>query len=284
MKLLAAAGIIAVAPEVLAFLGELTTSTASACAANPVLCVNQAGIFTADLGLSEALPVGVGAAAGGLTAKELSDLRFLMEIEAKTGAKLTAEEVLAVVRPEATVSKSTDVVAGSNIGRADLGDLLGRGGNKDVYGYGDNQAVGVLRNGTNSQAISDEINMLGKLHDSGIPTVNPKAVSVDGTPGMLMDQFAQGSKDVVRLMDGKVRIVGDSPLLNQQSISDLKGIRDKLVNNNIQINDLQFLISNEGRVVVADPLAVNFNATPSKNNLRMIDLLIQAAQKNGPFK
>ncbi len=126
--------------------------------------------------------------------------------------------------------------------------------------------------------------MLGKLHDSGIPTVNPKAVSVDGTPGMLMDQFAQGSKDVVRLMDGKVRIVGDSPLLNQQSISDLKGIRDKLVNNNIQINDLQFLISNEGRVVVADPLAVNFNATPSKNNLRMIDLLIQAAQKNGPFK
>lgn len=52
-----------------------------------------------------------------------------------------------------------------------------------------------------------------------------------------------------------------------------------MVSNNIQINDLQFLISNEGRVVVADPLAVSFNTLPSKNSLRMIDLLIQAAQK-----
>ncbi len=38
-----------------------------------------------------------------------------------------------------------------------------------------------------------------KLLDAGIPTVNPQVViSVDGTPGMLMGCFAQGSKDVVR--------------------------------------------------------------------------------------
>ncbi|AXV76819.1 hypothetical protein CJO79_07405 [Ralstonia solanacearum] len=170
-----------------------------------------------------------------------------------------------------------------NISRSDLGDLLGRGGNKDVYAYGDNQAVGVLRTGTNPQVISDEVDMLSKLRDAGIPTVNPQAISVDGTPGMLMDRFAQGSKDVVRLVDGKVRIVGDSPLLNQQSVANLQTIRETMVNNKIQINDLQFLISNEGRVVVADPLAVNFNTVPSKNNLRMIDLLMQAAQKNGAF-
>lgn len=113
--------------------------------------------------------------------------------------------------------------------------------------------------------------------------MNPQAVSVDGIPGMLMDKFAQGSKDIVRLVDGKVRIVGDSPLLNQRSVSDLQSIRNQLVDKNIQINDLQFLIGSEGRVVVADPLAVNFNVSPSKNNLRMIDLLIQAAEKNGPF-
>jgi hypothetical protein len=167
----------------------------------------------------------------------------------------------------------------NNISRSDLGDLLGRGGNKDVYAYGDSQAVGILRTGTNSQVISDEIDMLGQLHNAGMPTVNPQALSIDGAPGMLMDRFAQGSKDVVRLVDGKVRVVGESPLLNQQSIADLQGIRDTMVNNKIQINDLQFLISNEGRVVVADPLAVNFGSLPSKNNLRMIDLLIQSAQK-----
>ncbi|CAI8898036.1 hypothetical protein EMIT043CA1_370004 [Pseudomonas brassicacearum] len=145
------------------------------------------------------------------------------------------------------------------------------------------EAVGVLRNGTDSQSISDEIEMLGKLRDVGVPTVNPQAVVVDGIPGILMDKFAQGSKDIVKLVDGKVRIVGDSPLLNQRSVSDLQSIRSKLVDNNIQVNDLQFLIGREGRIVVADPLAVNFNTSPSKNNLRMIDLLIQVAQKNGPF-
>ncbi|WP_460107265.1 two-partner secretion domain-containing protein [Pseudomonas sp. H1_F01] len=180
-------------------------------------------------------------------------------------------------------AKSTDALTASNLGRSDLGDLLGRGGNKDVYAYGDNQAVGVLRNGTDSQSISDEIEMLGKLRDVGVPTVNPQAVVVDGIPGILMDKFAQGSKDIVKLVDGKVRIVGDSPLLNQRSVSDLQSIRSKLVDNNIQVNDLQFLIGREGRIVVADPLAVNFNTSPSKNNLRMIDLLIQVAQKNGPF-
>lgn len=170
-----------------------------------------------------------------------------------------------------------------NIGRSDLGDLLGRGGNKDVYSYGDNQAVGVLRTGTNPQVISDEVDMLSKLRDAGIPTVNPQAITVDGTPGMLMDRFAQGSKDVVRLVDGKVRIVGDSPLLNQQSVADLQGIRDTMVKNQIKIDDLQFLISREGRVVVADPLNVQFNTAPSARNLRMIDLLMQTARKNGPF-
>jgi len=71
--------------------------------------------------------------------------------------------------------------------------------------------------------------------------------------------------------------------LNQQSISDLQSIRNTMVAKKIQINDLQFLIGNDGRVVVADPLRVNFNTPPSKSNLRMIDLLLKAAQDNGPF-
>ena len=174
-------------------------------------------------------------------------------------------------------------VAPRNINSSELGELLGSGGNKDVYAYGDNQAVGVLRTGTNPQVISDEIDMLSRLNDAGIPTVNPEAVSVEGSPGMLMDRYAQGSKEIVKLVDGKVQTVGSSPLLNQQSVADLQAIRDTMVNNNIRINDLQFLISSEGRVVVADPLDVNLASSPSRNNLRMIDLLMQAAQKNGAY-
>ncbi|WP_192551905.1 DUF637 domain-containing protein [Pseudomonas sp. IzPS59] len=107
VKLLAAAGIIALAPEAIGLLGQLTTRAAASCAANPVLCANEVAIWTAEAGMSEALPVGLGAAAGGLTAKELSDLRGLMEIEAKTGAKLTAEEIAAIVGPAATGAKGS---------------------------------------------------------------------------------------------------------------------------------------------------------------------------------
>jgi hypothetical protein len=165
---------------------------------------------------------------------------------------------------------------------SDLGELLGRGGNKDVFALGQSEAVGVLRAGKNPQLITEELKLLHQLDDLGIPTVNARGpVSVGGQPGLVFDRFVQGSKDIVRLENGKIRVVGKSPLLNGQSVIDLEGIRNTMVKNKIQVNDLQFLISNEGRVVVADPLAVNLNTLPSKNNLRMIDLLIQSAKNNG---
>jgi len=116
--------------------------------------------------------------------------------------------------------------------------------------------------------------MLNKLNELGIPTVNARGVTVDGRSGMLMDQFAQGSKDIVALQNGKVRIVGDSPLLNGQSVTDLQNIRQVMVDQNVKIDDFQFLVGKDGRVVVADPLKVFTGVKPSPNNIRTIDLLI----------
>jgi len=164
---------------------------------------------------------------------------------------------------------------------SELGQLLGRGGNKDVFAYGNNRAVGILRSGKHPDLISDELRMLDDLDEVGLPTVNARRISVDGQPAIIMDQYAQGSKDIVRLQNGKVRITGDSPLLNEQSIADLQSIRKTMKEKNIKIDDLQFLIDKDGRIVVADPLKVYSNTPPSANNLRMIDLLIQQAEKNG---
>ena len=52
-----------------------------------------------------------------------------------------------------------------------------------------------------------------------------------------------------------------------------------LVTKNVKIDDLQFLIGSDGSIVIADPLKVQVGE-PSKNNLRMIELLIQVAQGN----
>lgn len=156
---------------------------------------------------------------------------------------------------------------------------MGSGGNKDVYAYGNDEAVGVLKPGKPTVLLDDELKLLNKLHELGFPTVNARSVNVDGNPGLMFDRFAQGSKDIVKLQNGKIRIVGESPLLNQQSINDLNAIKQMMIEKKVKINDLQFLIGKDGKIVVADPLDVVVGEKPSANNIRMIDLLIEAAKK-----
>ncbi|MEO8641314.1 hemagglutinin repeat-containing protein [Pseudomonas sp.] len=124
VKALAAAGLIVLAPEAIALLGEWAMAGATTCAANPVLCANEVAIWTADVGMSEALPLGLGAAAGGLTAKELSDLRALMEIEKQTGGKLTADQLAAVIKQEALGAKGSGGVIDAGFDTANLQNKL----------------------------------------------------------------------------------------------------------------------------------------------------------------
>ncbi|MGZ7442759.1 hypothetical protein [Paenibacillus sp. TH7-28] len=174
----------------------------------------------------------------------------------------------------------TPKVPNINISKNELGEHLGSGGNKDVYAYGNNEAVGVLKPGKPKVLLDDELKLLDKLDELGFPTVNARSVNVDDNPALMFDRFAQGSKDVVRLQNGKIIIVGESPLLNQQSINDLNTIKRMMIEKKVRINDLQFLIGKDGSIVVADPLDVIVGEKPSANNVRMIDLLIEAAKKN----
>jgi hypothetical protein len=184
--------------------------------------------------------------------------------------------------PQPIVLPSESGVAPSTISPSELGDYLGSGGNKDVYAYGDRQAVGLLKQGKAPRLITDELGLLKQLDELGLPTVNASGpISVDGQAGMLMDRFAQGSKDIVRTIDGKVTVVGNSTLLNDQSIADLQEIRQVMVDKGVKIDDLQFLIRKDGGAVIADPLKVFTGVRPSPVNLKTIDLLIQQAKING---
>jgi hypothetical protein len=51
VRALAAAGLIAVAPEAIPLLADWTAAGATTCAANPVLCANEVAVWTADLGM-----------------------------------------------------------------------------------------------------------------------------------------------------------------------------------------------------------------------------------------
>ena len=90
-----------------------------------------------------------------------------------------------------------------NIDRSELGPRLGKGGNKDVYAYRDNEAVGVMRDGDLSKStanIEKEMRDLRTLEEAGIPTVKARGpVKVGDKAGVVYERFEQGSKDVVRL-------------------------------------------------------------------------------------
>lgn len=85
--------------------------------------------------------------------------------------------------------------------RNQLGELLGRGGNKEVFAFGDKQAVGVLKPGKNPALLTEELTLLNKLDGLGLPTVKANSIKVDGDPALLFDRFAKGSKDIVRLVN-----------------------------------------------------------------------------------
>lgn len=99
-----------------------------------------------------------------------------------------------------------------------------------------------------------------------------------GQPSLVLKKYQLGSKDVVRVENGKIKSVGNSIYLNEKSITDLNFIKTTMINSSVKIDDLQFLIGEDGTVVIADPLNV-FSEKPSKKNLRMIELLIKEAKK-----
>jgi len=68
-------------------------------------------------------------------------------------------------------------------------------------------------------------------------------------------------------------------LLKRQSISDLKSIRATLIEKQVKIGDLPFLIGNNGRIVIANPLKITTGVKPNPANLKTIDKLIEAASK-----
>jgi RHS repeat-associated protein len=160
------------------------------------------------------------------------------------------------------------------------GQVLGQGGRKIVYGlsHDPNLVVAVPKALSYADDIKKELDILGKLDCMGFPVPRVVGVTeVNGMPAYVMQKYAQGSKEIVKTIDGIPTIVGSSPYLNQKSVQDLKTIKQMMQDKNIRINDLQFLIGQDGRIVIADPIDVIIGMPPSSNNLRTINKLIRVA-------
>lgn len=173
----------------------------------------------------------------------------------------------------------------ASISKNQLGAELGSGGDKIVREYGVDKVVGILKPGKDASKIDKELTVLDKLNSLGLPTVNARKILVDGQPAILMDRFSQGSKEIVKKVGNRNTDIdilegADRSLLSSRSIADLEAIRATMIEKNVRINDLQFLIGSDGRMVISDPLDVS-PGSPSPANLKMISKLIEAAKRGG---
>lgn len=164
----------------------------------------------------------------------------------------------------------------SSLRFSDLGPKLGEGGAKQVFAYGEKYAVGILHSGRVSD-LENELKLLEKIKEMGLPVVNAKGpIMVGDRPALVYDRFEAGTKDAVRMVRGQPTIVGELDILNGNSISDLKFIRKKIMDARLHIDDLQFLVGNDGGLVISDPLGVKIGPG-YKKNVQMIDVLIKLA-------
>ena len=204
--------------------------------------------------------------------------------QADYATRKAAGRVLTLRFGEPKPAGSASRVPAAEFKQSDL-RYLGSGEMKDGYALGENQVVTMVKPGGNPDVIRQELDLLAQIRDKGYPTVDAKLATVDGQPAILMDRYALDSKKIVDRRGLEPYIKGDSPYLNERSVADLQRIRE-LNDKGPVILDLQFLIGKDGHVVVADPKAIMSEANPAigqvrRYNAKVIDLLIQQAQKHG---
>jgi hypothetical protein len=113
----------------------------------------------------------------------------------------------------------------------------------------------------------DEISGLNELAQLGFPVVEIQGTTTHGgQPALVMRRYAVGSKQIV--YEG-----ASAHMLNERSLADLQLIRFLMEKYGLFIEDLQFLIGSDGRVVINDPLSAPIRRAP---NYYAVDQLIDA--------
>lgn len=182
---------------------------------------------------------------------------------------------------------------------AHLGMLLGAGGEKTALRLGDKTLVvyreisdDVMRSGSSDGspdapmrdspermiALTDQLKTLGAPHLAKIHGVT----QIHGLPALVMDTYRASDRALttaaLRAPRGGYFSVYDTSLFSQRSIDSLSATRNWLVERNIQIEDLQFLVRPDGTFDLADAQAVTPGMPPTPRSLARIDELIGLAR------
>lgn len=173
----------------------------------------------------------------------------------------------------------------------DLGRELGRGASKTAFELRarPDRVVVIHRDSGRGdlETATDERERLDKLIKAGVPTAPILALGTVNIPtfsydhnlnggiygAQLMKRYASSNRCNRREVD---RVVG---LLNERSIASATAIYEALVEADLYVFDLQFLIDEDGSVVVSDPLDVQkMNAGRIEETREVCEEIIAGAE------
>ncbi|MBW8726378.1 MAG: hypothetical protein JF625_14645 [Inquilinus limosus] len=174
-----------------------------------------------------------------------------------------------------------------------LGEVLGTGVEKTAFAFGDDHVIVVYKDLESESLPSGGIlfnpehqqTTLADLDRLGFPIAKNEAeFDFNGQKAFLQDRYVANDRDIDDHVDASGRPLSET-LLNQNSITSLKAIRKLLVDKDVAIADLQFLIDKDGRFVIADPAGMQqgldeAGRSQQANNLLEIDALIRTADDN----
>jgi len=152
--------------------------------------------------------------------------------------------------------------------RIRLGRLLGSGSYGNVYAVEGQPklAIKLLQPYPESgivgdRSLAEEVRMLDRLRAAGLRTAHHGLVSWtspagETRAGILMDRLEGIHSKQLLDTNHNLRPGADTRLVNQRTLSDLRGLMVTLERQRLVVRDLQFFVLTDGSVVVVDPLYV----------------------------
>jgi hypothetical protein len=174
---------------------------------------------------------------------------------------------------------------------AHLGMLLGGGGRKTALQLGDKTVV-VYREETGESVLRESedsperaIALTGRLRSLGAPHLAKihGITRIHGLPALVMDTYrasdrALWSRTSLAAGGGRYINVHDTTHFTHRSIASLSATRKWIIERNIAIDDLQFLVRRDGTFDLADANAVVAEEPPTRASLVTIDKLLWLAR------
>lgn len=160
-------------------------------------------------------------------------------------------------------------------------DGFGAGADKTAYEVVGDNGVIILKYhddflGNKVTDIASQLKVLDQLKSLGFPVVEIQGVSFHkGAPAIISKKLAADFVPFTGISD-KLEAIAN-PNTVRHMIQDIKSIKERVIQNKMYINDIQFLISSNGRVVLHDIPNIQLNAlsTDHENTVRALDDFIK---------